>query len=132
MSIAQAAYYPDDEIQPSWSDRLASVDDPDFRHGSRVEDGTCLFRYVDYGYAVRCHEYDISKATPKGYWITVSHRERFVLQPRGGEARYAYPTRKEAWNSYRIRKNRQRGYLENTLERITKILEQLDGNEPVA
>ena len=50
-------------------------------------------------------EFDTLRETDCGYWIReslyLSDKERFVLKQ--SNKRYAYPTKKEAFNSFRIR-----------------------------
>lgn len=60
------------------------------------------------------------KETPKGYWIKKygEHKypwtkKRFVLKK--SKRRYAYPTKEEAWNSYRIRAQKRIWYLRRQL-----------------
>ena len=47
----------------------------------------------------------VEKETPKGYWISDYAGRRFVLKE--SRKRYAYPTLKEALESFMIRKLRQ-------------------------
>ena len=50
-------------------------------------------------------EYVVLRETPKGVWLSVYGKEKFVLN--GDGRRYAHPTKEAALASYRIRKQRQ-------------------------
>lgn len=61
----------------------------------------------------------VIRTTPKGVWLDVWGMEKFVLNGEG--RRYAYPTKDAAWESFRIRKQRQRQHLERALDELAKI-----------
>lgn len=49
--------------------------------------------------------YDVDRRTPKGAWITVGCRPKFVLD--GNGRRWAYPTLEQAMEDFRRRKKNQ-------------------------
>jgi len=74
------------------------------------------------GVKLICQRYIVVKETPKGYWVLLDHyiednwhpgfikrMQKFVLKDSG--KRYCYPDRKDALNSFRIRKDRQLSHL---------------------
>lgn len=76
-----------------------------------------LYRYDDVSFAsmdenyigpgrieIVLSEYPVIKETPKGYWIGYCYK-RWVS--RTSKKRFAHPTKDQAWNSFRIRKQRQ-------------------------
>jgi hypothetical protein len=85
----------------------------------------CFYRYQEVHYSERSlmlvlHEYIILSRTPRGTWIDVFCRKRFVLD--GARKRYACPTKEEALESYRARKEKQIGILEHQLARARAAL----------
>lgn len=64
--------------------------------GNRYSDGDCYLAFYDYA---------IVKETPCGVWIDLFGKKKFVLS--GTRKRYAYPTKKEALESFIKRKSRQ-------------------------
>lgn len=52
-----------------------------------------------------CYEFKINKRTPKGVWIDTYGFPKFVNM--NARKRYAWPTREEAYTSFRARKERQ-------------------------
>ncbi len=94
--------------------------------------------------------YEIISETDKGFWILKyewywfqdkkipRHHQRFVLKvsrpsPQGqwwiGPKRWAYEDKDDAWQSFKIRKNRQHGHLERQLGNAVKICKMLDDGE---
>lgn len=75
------------------------------------------------------YEFEIVKITPKGYWFSIrgglgkkwvsklSKSSTGKKTFSNGKKRYAYPTKKEAWESFVIRKMR---YVENCLLNLEK------------
>ena len=64
------------------------------------------YRYDGYEYP-RAEAYKVVKRTAKGAWIYIGYgiKDKFILDD--ARRRWAYPTKEEALNSYRIRKLRQ-------------------------
>jgi hypothetical protein len=64
------------------------------------------YRYDDYENA-RCSAYKVVKKTLHGVWISLGYgeKDKFILDH--ARRRWAYPTMKDALNSFRIRKERQ-------------------------
>lgn len=54
---------------------------------------------------IRLEAFEVIKFTPKGAWIDVYGRRKFILTE--AHRRWAHPTIYEAQNSYRARKSRQ-------------------------
>ncbi len=67
---------------------------------------TTYYRYDGYKYAC-CDSYSVVKRTLKGVWISLGwgSKDKFILN--GARKRWAYPTKEEALESFRIRKRRQ-------------------------
>ena len=66
------------------------------------------------------YSFSIIARTPKGVWIRdLNNRKRFVLLE--GKKRYAYPTIKEAYDSFIVRKTRERIALEHRLDALKKL-----------
>jgi hypothetical protein len=86
------------KITPAWDD------DPHTTH--EKSDVEHYYRYDDYEYA-KCTPYRVVRHTAKGVWIYLSwrHKDKFILND--ARVRWAYPTKEEALNSYRMRKLRQ-------------------------
>lgn len=78
--------------------------------------------------------WNVLRRTPKGAWITGPYSnkwtaesgKRFVLD--SGRKRFAYPTKKLAWESYCIRLRHRRGYWQTEGKRI-ELLSALVANE---
>jgi hypothetical protein len=66
-----------------------------------------------------CHEYNLFKETPKGYWIGYGSlgglhgKQRWVSKT--SKKRYAYPTKEEALNNFIKRTERRIEYLETDI-----------------
>ena len=69
--------------------------------------------------------YTVTLVTPKGGWIGTrwDPKRRFVLA--SGRKRYAYPTREEAWISFRWRKEKQRQILLRQLEFVDAVIKSI-------
>ena len=66
------------------------------------------------------YSFSIISRTHKGVWIhDLNNRKRFVLLE--GKKRYAYPTMKEAYDSFIVRKVRERFALEERLDALKKL-----------
>lgn len=101
-------------------------------HGDDLEDGTYLFRYIDRRQcgSIFCERFKVIRRTPAGYKIKDDWgRERFVLEPCGGGRRYAYPTRQDAWDSFKIRKSRQIQHAQNTIDHCRKMMKGVETEE---
>ena len=69
--------------------------------------------------AVWIYRFRVIRRTKAGAWLDVWGEEKFVLD--GAGRRYAYPTEDAAWESFKIRKVRQRQHLEKQLEKLATI-----------
>lgn len=66
------------------------------------------------------YSFSIISRTSKGVWIRdLNGRKRFVLLE--GRKRYAYPTMKEAYNSFIVRKIHERAALERRVKALSKL-----------
>ena len=93
---------------------------------------THLYRYTDHSYGeldefenVRCVEvnlclriYTVVRETPCGYHVQSYGEKRWVSK--SSRKRLAYPTRDEAWISFKVRKRRQVAILKIKLELAQK------------
>lgn len=75
----------------------------------------------------------VVKHTPCGVWLWHDKRlygGRWVSKT--SNKRWAYPTKKLAWDSFKIRKNRQAGHLRSQLERAVAAISLADeqGEQP--
>lgn len=75
-----------------------------------------FYRYDSHNQDIVLNEYQLIKETPKGYWINVYYNEFNKWVSKTSIKRYAYPTKKEALNSFIQRKIRQQGILKNQLK----------------
>lgn len=67
----------------------------------------------------------IIKETPKGYWIRDHiYWKRWVSKD--GRKRYAYPTKAEALNNFKLRKEKQQKILKSRLNEVNQLLAQID------
>lgn len=68
------------------------------------------YRYYDKDYTegryISYTEYFVVRRTPKGVWISLGYENNKFVKD-GARRRYAYPTKAEALESYRIRKRKQ-------------------------
>jgi len=74
--------------------------------------------------------YTVTAVTPKGGWIGThcNAKRRFVLA--SGIKRYAYPTREEAWTSFKRRKEKYRRILLRQLEFTNDVLKSAPNDPP--
>ena len=112
-----------------------------------------LYRYFDnvleweskIKYQINLEAYEIIKETRCGYWIKISDSywprdvipkdcQKFVLKwdfrnnyrpPK----RFAYATKEDAYTSFKIRKDQQKGHQERALKRCNIILKMIENNE---
>jgi len=111
-----------------------------------------LYRYFDNvinwesktKYQINLEAFEIIKETPCGYWIKISDSywprtvipkdcQKFVLKIQKSSdyppKRYAYTTKKDAYTSFKIRKNRQKKHQEHALKRCNIILKMIENDE---
>ena len=94
-----------------------------------------LYRYEDTAYASMVDDwgghsihiklslqvFPVHKETPKGCWILdYGHKRRWVSN--ASKKRYAHPTKDEAWESFRKRKERQMAIYREKLRRTQVAL----------
>ena len=90
------------------------------------------YRYVrDYGFfqplceRIELVKFKTLRETKQGYWIGEGDaEERFVLKD--SRKRYAYPTKKEAFNSFKIRTRKSAGYAQKDLDNARRFLDLID------
>ena len=90
------------------------------------------YRYSDYIYGhdikIRLEVFYTVKETPKGYWVISSYipdsKKRWVSKT--STKRYCYPTKEEAFNSYKIRKNRHLQHIRKQMDHVNVILSQIE------
>jgi len=68
---------------------------------------------------IRLQKLPVLRTTPAGVWLYYLGEEKFVLNGTG--KRWAYPTIELAQNSFRIRKQKQLGYVRHYFERLELI-----------
>jgi len=99
-----------------------------------------FYRYdqINYEYEaeVKLNEYALLKETPCGYWILSDPIYYHVISKpmfadgnkrwisKTARKRFAYPTKAEALNSFKIRKERQIGILSGQLENAKEALQK--------
>ena len=70
-------------------------------------------------------EFETLRETPSGYWIKRKYyKEVFVLKD--SRKRYAYPTKKEAFNSFKIRTLKSKAYAERDLRNAISFINLID------
>lgn len=69
-------------------------------------------------------EFYVNKKTEKGVWIDYCGRPKFVL--RDAKKRFACPTKEEALESFKARKKRQLKIHKGWVERIERILQEVE------
>jgi hypothetical protein len=104
---------------------------------SAFEAGQILYRYEDtkvctgwdedpchnWKVSIYLREYPVLRVTRTGGWIKRGwNTERFVSAT--GRKRFAYPTEKEAWTSFLVRKRRRVEYLASQLDYARAVLSQ--------
>lgn len=76
-------------------------------------------------------KWDVLRRTPKGVWVTPPFSNKWCWESdkklviNDTRKKFAYPTKKEAWESYCIRQHRRRGYWEaegSRLEALDAVL----------
>ena len=77
---------------------------------------------------IKLFEFETVRETPSGYWLKMPCRkEKFVLKD--SKRRYAYPTKKEAFNSFKIRTLKSKNYAERDLDNAKCFIELIDKHE---
>ena len=80
--------------------------------------------YTDGNISICINTYPVIKQTSKGVWIKFYSDRKFVLL--AGRKKFAYPTKEEAINSLKRRKQRQLQIIEG-MERIANnIIQQIE------
>lgn len=93
----------------------------------RYDRGYPLF---DDTYTIELTEYESVKETNKGYWIKSKYgKERFVLKD--SRKRHAYPTKKEAFNSFKLRTAKSLSYAKSALLKASIFIELVNKHELV-
>lgn len=82
-------------------------------------------------YAITLKEYEVWKTTPCGYWINkplyIRQKGKFILSGTTGR-RYAYATKEDAWNSFKIRTRKSLMHCKAALKRaeiFAKMIEEV-------
>ncbi len=101
---------------------------------------TTLYRYFDElcGHKVRIEleRFAVIKETPCGYWYIPEWMKVWSEPEQQGHkrwvsktarVRYCYPTKDEAWKSYRVRKYRQQGHQQLARHRLDAVLALIEG-----
>ena len=97
-----------------------------------------LYRYRDVQYAdgllvIHLETYETIKETPCGYWVLpesavgyigLLYRKKWVSKT--SRKRFAYPTKAEALNSLKARRERQIVYAKSSLNHAQKVLAQIE------
>lgn len=91
--------------------------------------GDTYYRYDGYTFvdhSVVCRELRVVKRTPKGAWLAEDWDQKglhlkFILN--SARRKFAYPTKEEALNSFRIRQVRRLQHLQNSIEKVTAYIE---------
>lgn len=103
-----------------------------------MKDTIILYRYErDYvndedglllEYRISLREYEVWKTTPCGYWIYKpyhkSQKGKFILSGTNGR-RFAYDTKRAAWESFRIRTRKSLMHCKGALKRAEIFAEML-------
>lgn len=73
-------------------------------------------------------EFETLRETNSGYWIKINpYREKFVLKD--SRKRYAYPTKKEAFKSFRIRTLKSKDYARRDLDNAIVFIKLINEHE---
>lgn len=78
---------------------------------------------------IDCWHYYVAKHTPKGVWLSMQpgrswSDKHFVLN--ASKKKLAYPTKEEAWESFKIRKERQLGILRSQADHVAAVLRLIE------
>lgn len=74
--------------------------------------------------------YVVIKETPCGYWLMTHYGGNKRWVSKTSLKRFAYPTKEEAFNSFKIRNSRRIGYLVRETKIRKKIKKKLNRSEP--
>ena len=91
-----------------------------------------LYRYVEdslESLTIRELEFKVVKRTPQGVWILASWPDGKKWVSLSGRKRFAYPDKKEALNSFRIRKVWQKRRCEMSLGIANELLDMIEKGE---
>lgn len=100
-----------------------------FRYEDRVY-STCEIspsgseRYGTTPVRLECHEFEVIKETPCGFWIDWIFSKKWVSKT--SRKRFAYPTKEQAKASFRIRKERQIQIHQTIINRANEALALLN------
>ena len=73
-------------------------------------------------------EFKSVRETTYGYWLKIPYsKDKFVLKV--SNKRYAYPTKEEAFNSFRIRTLKSKDYAERDLDNAMIFIKLIDEHE---
>ena len=84
-----------------------------------------FYRYIDSSSTIHLDVWYGRRETPKGWWIawdTYIDKKYWKWVSKTSRKRFAYPTREEAWTSFRLRKDRQNAILQQQLETSNELL----------
>ena len=90
---------------------------------------TVYYRYDGYEYA-SCESFRVVKHTPKGVWISLGYMEKDKFILNGARKRWAYPSKVEALESFRMRKLRQIEHCRDTENRAKLALTKMGFDAP--
>jgi len=77
---------------------------------------------------IKLIEFEILRKTDCGFWIKSKYdKERFVLSD--SRKRYAYPTKEEAFNNFRIRTSKSYSYSVANLRNAIEFIELVNSHE---
>lgn len=109
------------------------VDDPDSTREDSLmapKIGDKWYRYYDTFLGVTtilCDTFTVKRLTPKGVWLVLDYLDNFeneeswIWTSTSTHKRKAYPTRELAWQSFVVRKTRQREHLERSLRHLKDV-----------
>ena len=89
---------------------------------------------------IHCQEYEVAKETPSGFWLTMCRQtpssfernKKYIWKKwvsKDSRKRFAYPTKKEALESFLARKRKQLFHAEQTVKDVNgaiKLAESVD------
>lgn len=108
---------------------------------------TVLYRYIDTttsrGYGFMLQRYHILRETPCGYWFVHLYEKTFSTEhkelskrwvSKSSRRRFCYPTKEEAWQSYRARKWHHLARLDEQIKNIRAVVNVIEHqqNPPTA
>ena len=86
------------------------------------------YPFLDGDKSIKLTEFETLRETDCGYWIQSKHdKKRFVLKD--SYKRYAYPTKEEAFNSFRIRTSKAYGYAVSNLNNAIEFINLVNKHE---